>query len=151
MSETDEMKNFEEVEEAKAKAKRGGKRKSKPKVELEAEVQQPQEEPAQEAREAQAAGEPSSAGPDLPPMDVYTLLRSFIGILGANAWQWMGLVKNPMTGNMEKDLDQAKVAIDIIRTLVDQIDNKLDDGERRELRALISDMQINFVQQKSRE
>lgn len=87
---------------------------------------------------------------NLPPVDVYSLLKSFIGILGAHAWQWLGLVKNPITGQIEKDLAQAKVAIDAIRALVQQIEGKIDASEDRELKGMISDLQINYVQQSAK-
>jgi hypothetical protein len=114
-------------------------------------------EPESEAAEAQPEEqvEEPQAGqeeiPKLPPVDVHALVKSFIGILGAHAWQWMGLVRNPVTGEVEKDLAQAKVAIDAISALAGQIDSKLDERERGELQAMVSDLRINFVQQSARE
>jgi hypothetical protein len=103
--------------------------------------------------EGEAPAEPSDE-PDLedfaaalPPVDVYTLIRSFIGLLGAQAWQWMGLVKNPSTGQIEKDLVQAKVAIDTVAALIAQTEGKLSSPEAEELRAMLSDLRINFVRQ----
>lgn len=112
-----------------------------------------------EAKEAQAGADMGSEQQafsqeemaNLPPVDVYSLVKSFIGILGAHAWQWLGLVKNPVTGQLEKDLAQAKVAIDSIRALVQQIEGKLEPSEDRELKGMISDLQINYVQQSAKE
>ena len=113
---------------------------------------EPEGDEAQPEAEAQPEGEQEAAeeGPRLPPVDVYSLLKSLIRILEAHAWQWLGLVKNPITGEMEKDLAQAKVAIDTISVLVTQLEGKLDEFEQRDLKGLISDLQINFVQQQSR-
>ena len=113
---------------------------------------EPEADEAQAREEAppEAEQEAAEEGPKLPPVDVYSLLKSFIGILGAHAWQWLGLVKNPITGEMEKDLAQAKVAIDTISVLVSQLEGKLDESEQRDLKSLISDLQINFVRQQSR-
>ncbi len=103
----------------------------------------PEEEPAAEAD----TPESEQPGDGLPPVDVFTLLASFIGMLGAQAWQWMGLVKNPSTGNIEKDLAQAKVAIDAIAALAAQLEGKISAAEAEELKAMISDLRINFVRQ----
>lgn len=87
----------------------------------------------------------------MPPTDVYNLLRSFISILGINTWQWIGLIKNPTTGELNKDMAQAKIAIDTVAFMVSQLDPKLDANERREIQAMLSDLRMNFVQQSSRE
>lgn len=87
---------------------------------------------------------------NLPPVDVYSLIGSFIGMLGMQAWQWIGLVKNPSTGNIEKDLPQAKVAIDAIAALAKQLEGKMDASEEKELRELISNLQLNYVQQSNK-
>ena len=104
----------------------------------------PPEEPSQQAEEEPSL-EDIAAG--LPPVDVYTLLKSFIGMLAAQSWQWMGLVKNPSTGNIEKDLAQAKAAIDAIAALAGQLEGKISAHESEELRGMISDLRINFVRQ----
>ena len=98
---------------------------------------------------AEAAEEPSveDVAAGLPPVDVYSLLRSFIGLLGAQAWQWMGLIKDPSTGKIEKDMAQAKVAIDAVAALMAQIEAGLSPSESEELRAMLSDLRINFVRQ----
>lgn len=102
------------------------------------------EEPKPEEAKEEAKEEP---GPELPPADVYSLLKSFIGLLGAHAWQRMGLMVDPITGKLEKDLTQAKVAIDSISALTKQMEGKLDPKEREEIQAMLSNLQINYVRQ----
>ncbi|MHB0912134.1 MAG: DUF1844 domain-containing protein [Armatimonadota bacterium] len=84
---------------------------------------------------------------EYPPVDVQSLLKSFIGILGMHAWQWLGLVKNPMTGELTKDLEQAKIAIDSMAALLKELEGKLSPEEEREFKAALGDLRINFVQQ----
>jgi len=134
LAESEEDKGYEVVDKRKVKIGEDGEVHAEPEAEA----------PPEEEREA------AEEGPKLPPVDVYSLLKSFIGILGAHAWQWLGLVKNPITGETERDLAQAKVAIDTISALVGQLESKLDESEQRDLKGLISDLQINFVQQQSR-
>ena len=87
---------------------------------------------------------------DMPPVDIYSLLKSFVAMLGAQTWQWLGLMKNQATGNIEKDLSQAKVAIDTIALLVGQLEPKLDPSELREMQRILSDLRINYVQQSAK-
>lgn len=90
------------------------------------------------------------AANSLPPMDVYGLLKTTIGLLSSGAWAWMGLSPNPFTGQMERDLEQAKVAIDTVAFLVDKIDPSLAEDERRDLRNTVSMLRVNYVQQSTR-
>jgi UTP-glucose-1-phosphate uridylyltransferase len=71
----------------------------------------------------------------------------FINILNTQAWQYMGLRINPATKKIEKDMEKAIVAIDIIAYLIDNLEKKLSEEERTGLRSLLSDLQINFVRQ----
>ncbi len=123
---------------------------------------EPTVEPDDMAREGEAPSEPLEAeapsepaqepsmediAAGLPPVDVYSLLRTFIGMLGAQSWQWMGLVKDPSTGKIEKDLVQAKIAIDAVAALVAQLEGKVSASESAELQGMLSDLRINFVRQ----
>lgn len=100
------------------------------------------EEPRAEEEQPEFAG--------FPPVDVYGLLKTFIGLLGAHTWQWLGLLKNPVTGNIEQDLAQAKIAIDSISLMMGQIEGKLDPAEQREIQGLLADLRMNFVQQSAK-
>lgn len=79
--------------------------------------------------------------------DVYTVLAMFLGELRNLAWLRMGLVANPVTGQIERDLAQAKTAIDTVAFLATQIEGIVPPEERLPLRALVSDLQINFIEQ----
>ncbi len=135
MTDSDEEKGFEVVDKRKVTMDEEGEIHTHP--ENETEVEQAAEE----------------EGPDLsglPPVDILSLIRYFMSMLSAQSWQWMGLVKNPATGNIEQDLDQAKTAIDTIAAMVQVLEPKVTQAERDELQRLLSDLRINFVQQSSR-
>ena len=82
--------------------------------------------------------------------DVYSVLAMFLGELRNLAWIRMGLVANPLTGVIERDLAQAKVAIDTAAFLASQLEPVVPAEERLPLRALVSDLQMNFVEQSKR-
>lgn len=104
----------------------------------------PQEEPQAEA-ESEAQGEPG-----MPQGDVYSLIGLSVMMLAESAWQWMGLRMNPGTHKVEKDLTQAKIAIDSIVFLTDKIGPHVSEEDRKAFKAMISDLQINYVQQISK-
>jgi hypothetical protein len=138
MAESEGEKGFEVVDKRKVTLDEDGEVRTHPEVEESREMS---------AEEQQAVDELKN----LPPVDVYSLIRYFISILSAQTWQWLGMVKNPITGNIETDLNQAKVAIDTISVLVGQMSAKLSQSEQAELQAMLSDLRINFVQQSSRQ
>ncbi len=82
--------------------------------------------------------------------DVYSVLFLFLGELRNLAWLRMGLVANPATGQIERDMAQARVAIDTVDFLAKQLDGVVAPEERLPLKSLVSDLQINFVEQSKR-
>jgi len=87
---------------------------------------------------------------NMPPVDVYSVIKSFISILSSQTWLWLGLFKNPTTGKLETDLQQARVAIDIIAVLIEKVNDNSTPAEQRELRDLINDLRMNFVRQNTK-
>ena len=90
--------------------------------------------------------EERTAAPDITSLDTYALLGLFINILTAQAWQHMGLRLKPGSDKIEKDFKRASTAIDCIAFLINKLEPELSEGERRQLRNLLTDLQINFVQ-----
>ena len=111
----------------------------------EAPADEPSVQAAEEPPGEQAAEAPPKEEERAP--DVYTVALWAIGLLASAGWQSMGLQINPATGKAEKDLQHASVAIDCVTALSDRISRHLDESQRRELRGLVSDLQINFVNQ----
>ncbi|MDO8682759.1 MAG: DUF1844 domain-containing protein [Armatimonadota bacterium] len=109
----------------------------------------PDEEPVSQTPLDEAAAEEPQAEQKAEEQapDVYAMAMWMIGIFASTAWQSMGLQVNPITGKVEKDLTQAKVAIDCAKSLSDHISSHLEESQRRELRGIIGDLQVNFVNQ----
>ena len=128
----EEEKEFEVVDKRKVKMDSEGN--------VVAEPEEPKAEPQEQ--EEEFAG--------LPPVDVYAILKSFISLLSAHTWQWLGLIKNPVTGSLDKDLAQAKIAIDSISLMAGQLQGNLDESEQRELQGLLADLRMNYVQQSAK-
>jgi hypothetical protein len=96
---------------------------------------------------SQAAGE--EGGP-MPKLDVPTALTFCIETLGNLAWIKMGLIPDPATSQIERDLVQAKVAIDAVGDLAERLRPLIGETQRRDLQVTLSNLRINFVQQSQR-
>jgi len=74
----------------------------------------------------------------------------FLGLLSAKAWQYLGLVVHPETGEMLVDLEEARKSIDLYSVILEEVKKDLEGSELRELEAQLSQLQLNFVE-KSKE
>ncbi len=74
----------------------------------------------------------------------------FLGLLSAKAWQYLGLVVHPETGEMLVDLEEARKSIDLYAVILEKVKKDLEGSELRELEAQLSQLQLNFVE-KSKE
>ena len=92
--------------------------------------------------------DPRSMG--LPQLSVKDRIFMSIDILHQGAWIAMGLRADPATGEIEQNLDAARLAIDCVTFLASKIEDELDDATRRELKRIVSDMQMNYVNQVQR-
>ena len=71
--------------------------------------------------------------------------------MAAIAWSKLGLQPDMLTGQMAKDLDQAKVAIDIVGYLVALIEPKLDESDKRQVQGMVRDLKMNYVNKRQEE
>ena len=89
-----------------------------------------------------------------PAIDVYSLLAYCVSLLEAQAWQCLGLIADPQTGQAQPDMAQAKVAIDAVGDLAKHLDaapaEAVPDDLRRDLRTLVSNLRLNYVGQQGR-
>lgn len=122
-------------------------------------AQEPTEQPEETQAEAAESPEAEAPGPEtppreqaeapdeeMPPPDVYQTLQFIAGLLAEQAWQFMGLHLPPGRKETIRDLPQAKIAIDTVIFISDKLHPHLGEEDRKALRSLISDLQLNFVQ-----
>ncbi len=70
---------------------------------------------------------------------------ALISGLSSTVMQHLGKVMNPMTGKIERDLQAAREVIDILRMLREKTRGNLTDREERTLNALLSSVQLNYL------
>jgi hypothetical protein len=77
------------------------------------------------------------------------LLVWLLNLLAAKAWEGMGLVSNPVTNKIQKDLSEARLAIDAFAAVLDIVRSRLDDPPGRDLETLLTTLRLNFVEKSS--
>ena len=94
---------------------------------------------------SEEAGSEEPKVQDITSLDTYSLIGLFISLLSAKAWQTMGLRVKPGTDKIEKDLDQARTAIDTVDFLVQKLKTRITELERSGLEIMVGDLKLNFV------
>lgn len=67
------------------------------------------------------------------------------------ALQQLGKLVNPITGKMERDLQQAKITIDMLQMIKDRTSGNLEQSERMILDRALLELQMNFVDESGKE
>ncbi|MFC1553531.1 DUF1844 domain-containing protein [candidate division KSB1 bacterium] len=78
------------------------------------------------------------------------LFKSLVLNFQMSAMVGMGKVINPVTQKAEKNLDEAKISIDMLNMLEIKTKNNLSDDEKRFLQHVLTDLRLNFVQEKAK-
>ena len=73
---------------------------------------------------------------------------NFVLTLAGSAQMHLGLMPNPYTQQIEKDLDQAKQTIDLLGMLQQKTKGNLDAQEAQLLEVILSDLRLRFVEEK---
>ncbi len=77
------------------------------------------------------------------------LFLQLLYIFHTSAMQALGKIKNPITGNFEKNIEQAKQSIDMIEMLKDKTKNNLSEQLSKTTDSFLAEMRMNYVQESS--
>jgi hypothetical protein len=99
------------------------------------------EETKEKVKEEEKKQEEHFKEPDLPVLFVW-----FISMLSGKAWEYLGLIMNPETKEMNKDLKKAKIAIDTVAFLYDQIKDDLNPEDFKRIENLLANLRMNYVE-----
>jgi len=99
------------------------------------------EETKEKVKEEEKKQEEHFKEPDLPVLFVW-----FTSMLSGKAWEYLGLIMNPETKEINKDLKKAKIAIDTIVFLHDQIKDDLNSEDFKRIESLLANLRMNYVE-----
>ena len=125
---------------------------SAPRSDQSEEAEQPspaEKETAAAEPEAESSGSEQDQSEEGRDPTINEVLAMCVSMLAAHAWQRLGLQVSPLSGQLVKDLEEARVAIDSLEGLVEQLRRRLSPKEADELQAMLSNLRVNFVQQSS--
>jgi len=105
------------------------------------EVKEEEKERIKEEAKEEEKQEESLKEPDLA-----TLFIWFISMLSGKAWEYLGLIMNPETKEINKDLKKAKIVIDTIAFLFYQIKDALNKEDFNRIESLLANLRMNYVE-----
>ena len=82
----------------------------------------------------------------LPPASFDVLVQ----VIAAPAMVHLGLVANPATGKIEKNLEQARWAIDLLHVLEEKTRSSATEAERGKLNQLLAQLRSAYTHQLTR-
>ncbi|MFN3652736.1 MAG: DUF1844 domain-containing protein [Armatimonadota bacterium] len=113
---------------------------------------------AESAATESAAAEAAETGPagfneeplggldgQMPDLGVDGILRMAIGLLHERAWIDLGLQGDPITGQIQAKLPDARRAIDAVADLAKYVDATATPEEKRELQVMLTNLRVNYV------
>jgi hypothetical protein len=78
--------------------------------------------------------------------DLSVLFVWFISMLNGKAWEYLGLIMNPETKEINKNLKKAKIAIDTVAFLYEQIKDDLNPEDFKRIENLLANLRMNYVE-----
>jgi hypothetical protein len=104
-------------------------------------IQKEEKEEAKEKVKEEKKQEEGFKEPDLPVLFVW-----FMSMLSGKAWEYLGLIMNPETKEINKDFRKAKITIDTVAFLYDQIKNDLNHEDFKRIENLLANLRMNYVE-----
>jgi hypothetical protein len=87
---------------------------------------------------------------DQGPLHDEVLFLHVVSMFQIAAMQQMGKIPNPLTNEIERDLDQAKVSVDILAMLKNKTSGNLSDRENEYLGKVLFESQMNYIDELKR-
>lgn len=112
------------------------------------EMQQKEPTDQKTRSETEQEGQPRGSDAVTSPQagaDIMIAVKLCIKILADNAYFLLGMVRHPETGQVYLEPGQAKIAIDCLEAIFEKVSDQFNALDKREIRALISDLKMNFV------
>ena len=79
------------------------------------------------------------------PIKVKDYIYLNILTLEGKAWAYMDLIAHPETQKHQKDMEQAKLAIDTIDMLYKQLATHLTDDQKKDLQTRLANLRLNYA------
>lgn len=78
------------------------------------------------------------------------LFHHLIAMFQTLALQQMGKLVNPITGKLERDLQQGRITIDMLQMIKDKTEGNLQPAEKTVIDRALTELQMNYVDEMNR-
>ncbi len=78
------------------------------------------------------------------------LFTNLIIMFQTAAMQHLGKLKNPMTDKTERDIEQAKISIDILDMIQRKTEGNLEGYEKKLLKSVLHELRLNYVYERDK-
>ena len=78
------------------------------------------------------------------------LFAGLVSSFASSAWVALGKIKNPMSDKIERNMEQASYAIDMLDMIQRQMGENLSEAERTFLQSTLGDLKLNFVEEQKK-
>ncbi|MGJ8454336.1 DUF1844 domain-containing protein [Pseudothermotoga sp. U03pept] len=82
----------------------------------------------------------------MPKLSMKDLIVLFFDTLAARCWARLGLTKDEY-GEMRQDLNEARLGIDVLDSVLKTIAQDIDQEIHKELEAVVTNLKLNYVNQ----
>jgi hypothetical protein len=79
------------------------------------------------------------------------LFQALTAMFHAAAMQSLGKTANPISGKIERDLDQAQSYIDLLEVIRNKTQGNLSEPEKKYLDQVITECQLNYVDERNKD
>lgn len=86
-----------------------------------------------------------------PEQKQQALFMQLVLMFHQATWQQLGKIPNPMTNKVERDLEQARMSIDLLDMLKARTQGNLSEDESRMLEQVLRELKLNFVDELDKE
>jgi len=86
-----------------------------------------------------------------PEQKQQALFMQLVIMFQQAAWAHLGKVPNPMTNKIERDLEQARMSIDMLDMVKTRTKGNLSDDENRLLEHALRELKLNYVDEINKE
>ena len=85
-----------------------------------------------------------------PEEQVDHLFMQLVLSLQMGAWQQLGKIASPMTGKVERDLNMAKLSIDMLAMIQNKTRGNLTSDEQRVIDHVLYELRLNYIDESSK-
>lgn len=80
-------------------------------------------------------------------MQIDPHFMNLVMMLQMSAMQMMGKIASPVSGNVEKNLDQCRISIDMLEMMVNKTHGNLNQEEQKFVNNILYNLRMNFLEE----